>query len=135
MTLLLPLIKNVAQCYSKRNVFFDFLAHLFQLDSPDLFALVRVNDGILSPEPLNEFQNFLKSYIENNHISSSIHSQINVLLVRDITVSWFQFYHLVLFSFSILPPQAPTFPKQHNHCHSWGVLDNVHISTLLKLYS
>ena len=86
-TLLLPLLKNAAQCYLKRNVFFDFLAHLFQLDNPDLFALVRVNDGSLSPEPLNDFQTFLKSYIEDNNISSSIHSQINVLLVRDITKS------------------------------------------------
>ena len=83
---MLPLLKNAAQCYSKRKNFFEFLAHLFQLDNPDLFACVRVNDGSILPEPLNEFQTFLKSYIEDNDISSSIHTQIDVLLVRDISI-------------------------------------------------
>ena len=87
LTLLLPLLQNAAECYLKRNAFFDFLTHLFQLDSPNLFTLVRVNDGSISPEPLNEFQIFLKSYIEDNDIYSSIHTQIYVLLVRDITKS------------------------------------------------
>ena len=67
-----------------------------------------MNDDSVSPEPLDQFKTFLKSYIEENDISNSINTQIDVLLeVRSMNRSHVSLsLHISLIFSSIVLPQA-----------------------------
>ena len=83
---LLPLIKNVAQCYQKRNDSLIFLLYLLRLhspDSPDLF-IQEIQSPVVSDSDssTDDLKGFIKTFVVRNNIfDNNAESDFELLLV------------------------------------------------------
>ena len=104
--LLLPLIKNVAQCYQNRNEALKLLLHLLQLHSPDSQELFTpeiqspFSDSDSSVDGLTEL---VKTFVLNNKIFVDAEPDFKFLLVsiqtfNKITFLLYYFYRILLLS-------------------------------------
>ena len=106
--MLLPLIKNVAQCYQKRNDSLNLLLHLLRLhspDSPDLF-IQEIQSPVVSDSSADDLKAFVKTFVVRNNIfDNSAESDLELLLVSIILFT--QNFTILLFYRTSLPsPRA-----------------------------
>ena len=108
--MLLPLIKNVAQCYHKRNDSFIFLLHLLRLhspDSPDLF-IQEIQSPVVSDSDssTDDLKTFVKTFVvRNNLFDNGAESDFELLLVSIILFIQ-NFTFLLYYRTALLPLRA-----------------------------